>query len=258
MSMEKDTNQLTFWEHLDVLRDTVIRIVVVAVLAAVVAFLFKDELFDLVLAPKNSDFVTYRLIQRVCMAIGVEGPDDFSVQLINTGLAEQFVIHMKTAMCMGVLCASPYIIYKLFRFVLPALYDNERKYALTLVGSGYVMFMVGVAVSYFLIFPFTFRFLGTYQVSGDVANMVTLQSYMSTMIMMCITLGIVFEMPIIVWIMSKMGLVSASFLRNYRRHAIVAILVVAAVITPTSDVFTLLLVSLPMYLLFEFSILIIK
>lgn len=258
MSMDKDTNQLTFWEHLDVLRATLIRIIVVAVAAAVVAFLFKDELFDLVLAPKSSDFVTYRLIGRVCMSLGVEGPENFSVQLINTGLAEQFVIHMKTAMCMGVLCASPYIIYQLFRFVLPALYDNERRYALSLVGSGYVMFMTGVAVSYFLIFPLTFRFLGTYQVSGDVANMVTLQSYMSTMIMMCLTLGIVFEMPVMVWIMSKMGLVSAAFLRNYRRHAIVAILVVAAVITPTSDVFTLLLVSLPMYLLFEFSILIIK
>ena len=127
------------------------------------------------------------------------------------------------------------------------------------LSSGYVMFMIGVAVSYLLIFPLIFRFLGTYQVSVDVvANMVTLQSYMSTLMMMSLTMGLVFELPVVIWLLSRMGIVSSGFLRKYRRHAVVIILVIAAVITPTSDIFTLLLVSLPMYMLYEISILISK
>lgn len=126
------------------------------------------------------------------------------------------------------------------------------------ISSGYVMFMIGVAVSYLLIFPLTFRFLGTYQVSVDVANMVTLQSYMSTLMMMSLTMGLVFELPVVIWLLSRMGIVSSGFLRKYRRHAVVIILVIAAVITPTSDIFTLLLVSLPMYMIYEISILISK
>lgn len=161
---------------------------------------------------------------------------------------------MKAALC----CASPYILYQLFRFVLPALYADERKYVVRMVGGGYLMFMLGVSVSYFLIFPLTFRFLGTYQVSGDVMNMITLQSYISTMMLMCLAMGIVFEIPILSWLFAKLGLLSADFMRKYRKHAVVVILVIAAIITPTSDVFTLSLVALPMWLLYEVSILIVK
>ena len=161
---------------------------------------------------------------------------------------------MKTALCAGVLCASPYIIYQLFRFVSPALYTNERKYVMRVVGGGYVMFVVGILVSYFLIFPLTFRFLGMYQVSEDVANLITLDSYISTLVLMCLSMGIVFEIPILSWLFAKLGLLSADFMRRYRKHAIVIILVVAAIITPTSDVFTLSLVALPMWLLYEVSI----
>ena len=126
------------------------------------------------------------------------------------------------------------------------------------VGYGYIMFMVGVLISYFLIFPLTFRFLGTYQVSDQVENMISLQSYISTLLMMSLAMGIVFEIPILSWLFAKLGFISADFMRRYRRHAVVIILVVAAIITPTSDVFTLLLVSLPMWLLYEVSILIVK
>lgn len=248
--------QMSFWEHLDVLRYTLIKSIVVSIVCGIVAFLFKEELFAIVLAPKDAGFVTYRLLGRVSAIAGSADTDVFSVQLINTGLAEQFVIHVKTALCAGVLCASPYVLYQLFRFVSPALYANERKYAVSIVGCGYVMFMIGVLVSYFLIFPLTFRFLGTYQVDGDVTNMITLQSYMSTLIMMCLSLGFVFEMPVLAWLFACMGVLSDTFMRRYRRHAIVIILVIAAVITPTSDVFTLLLVALPMYLLYEVSVLI--
>lgn len=253
---EMSNGQMSFWEHLDVLRYTLIKSVVVSIACGIAAFLFKEELFAIVLAPKDAGFVTYRLLGRVSAIAGSADADVFSVQLINTGLAEQFVIHVKTALCAGVLCASPYVLYQLFRFVSPALYANERKYAVSIVGCGYVMFMIGVLVSYFLIFPLTFRFLGTYQVDGDVTNMITLQSYMSTLIMMCLSLGIVFEMPVLAWLFACMGVLSDTFMRRYRRHAIVIILVIAAVITPTSDVFTLLLVALPMYLLYEVSVLI--
>ena len=255
--MSKDEG-LSFWDHLDVLRTIIIRIILVTVVCGIVAFLFKEELFAVVLAPRNPDFVTYRLLVRVSGFFGGDAPDNPVIQLINTGLAEQFVIHMKTALCAGVLCASPYTLYQLFRFVSPALYANERRFALPIVVGGYVMFMLGVLISYYLIFPLTFRFLGTYQVSEDVVNMISLQSYMSTLTLMSISMGIVFEMPVVAWLMARMGLLTASFMNRYRRHAIVVILIVAAIITPTSDIFTLLMVSLPMWLLYEVSVCIVR
>ena len=201
--MSKDEG-LSFWDHLDVLRTIIIRIILVTVVCGIVAFLFKEELFAVVLAPRNPDFVTYRLLVRVSGFFGGDAPDNPVIQLINTGLAEQFVIHMKTALCAGVLCASPYTLYQLFRFVSPALYANERRFALPIVVGGYVMFMLGVLISYYLIFPLTFRFLGTYQVSEDVVNMISLQSYMSTLVLMSLSMGIVFEIPIVSCLMASM------------------------------------------------------
>ena len=148
--MSKDEG-LSFWDHLDVLRTIIIRIILVTVVCGIVAFLFKEELFAVVLAPRNPDFVTYRLLVRVSGFFGGDAPDNPVIQLINTGLAEQFVIHMKTALCAGVLCASPYTLYQLFRFVSPALYANERRFAVPIVLNGYVMFMLGVLLSYYLI-----------------------------------------------------------------------------------------------------------
>ena len=239
---------MTFWDHLDELRSVIIRILIITVLAGAAAFCLKDELFAVVLAPRTSDFITFKLM----------GVEPFSIHLMNTGLTEQFMIHLKTAMYAGVLVASPYIIYLLFRFVSPALYDNERKYAIALVGSGYAMFMLGTLLNYFLIFPLTVKFLGTYQVSPDVANMLTLQSYMDTLLMMSLVMGIVFELPVVSWLLGKMGLVNASMMRTWRKHAIVAILIVSAIITPTTDAFTLFIVALPIWLLYEVSILIVK
>ena len=170
--MAAETHTQSFWEHLDVLRAAIFRIVAVAVVFGIAAFFFKEELFAVVLAPKDDGFVTYRLLDRMAAWAG-SAVEPFSVRLINTGLAQQFIIHMKTALCAGVLCASPYILYQLFRFVSPALYDNERRYVMRMVGGGYAMFGLGVLISYFLIFPLTFRFLGTYQVSGEVDNLIS-------------------------------------------------------------------------------------
>ena len=258
MEQASESEKQSFWDHLDILRASLVKIAAVTAVFEVVAFFFKEALFSVILAPKDADFITYRWLYFFSGWVTDEQAQDFYVKLINTGLAQQFMIHMKVAMCTGVLCASPYILYQLFRFVFPALYANERKYVVRVVGYGYIMFMVGVLISYFLIFPLTFRFLGTYQVSDQVENMISLQSYISTLLMMSLAMGIVFEIPILSWLFAKLGFISADFMRRYRRHAVVIILVVAAIITPTSDVFTLLLVSLPMWLLYEVSILIVK
>ncbi len=248
---------MTFWDHLDELRGSIVRILVVTVVAAVVAFLFKDELFGVVLAPKGADFISYRILSRLTTLMGGD-MEGFSVQLINTGLAQQFVTHMKVAFCAGILCASPYVVYKIFEFVSPALYEKERRYAYPVVLSGYVLFLLGVLVSYFVIFPLTFRFLGTYQVSSDVENMISLESYISTLLMLCLMMGVMFEIPVVSWLLAKFGIIDASWMVSRRRHAFVVVLILSAIITPTSDVFTLLVVALPIVLLYEVSIFVVK
>ena len=244
----KNNEAATFWQHLDILRWVILRSLGVAVVFAVVAFCLKDWLFAMVLAPRTSDFITFRWL----------GVEPFSIHLMNTGLTEQFMTHMRVAMYAGLLCAAPYIIYELFRFVSPGLYQNERRAGLWIVSSGYVMFMLGTLLNYFLIFPLTVRFLGTYQVSPEVENMLTLQSYTDTLISMCLVMGVIFELPVVCAILGKLGFLTSRLMTRYRRHAIVAILIVAAIITPTTDVFTLLIVSLPIWLLYELSILVVN
>ena len=238
---------MTFWDHLDELRNTLLRIAVAVLLVSIAVFMMKEKLFEVVLAPGRGDFVTYRLVRA----------QPFALHLMNTGLTEQFMVHVRTALCVGVLMASPYALYALFRFVAPGLYESERYYAVRIVTAAYVMFIVGVMINYLVVFPFTVRFLGTYQVSASVENMLTLQSYVDTLLGMSLVMGIVAELPVVCAIMGRMGLMNGSMMREYRRHALVAILIVAAVITPTTDVFTLLVVSVPIYVLYEISIIIV-
>lgn len=221
-------------------------------MGAIVAFAMKTEVFSIVLAPTKSDFITYRWFSQFGEIA------DFNLNLINTQLTSQFSIHMQVSIIIGIICVSPYILYSIFAFVSPALYENERKYARLLVVAGYIMFMIGVALCYFLIFPLTIRFLGNYQVSEEVSNIITLSSYIDTLTMLTLMLGIVFELPILCMLLGKMGILTAEFMKEYRRHAIVIILIVAAIITPTTDVMTLMLVTLPIYLLYEVSIFAVK
>ena len=227
--------QMTFWDHLDVLRGSIIRVLVAAIVMGVGVFFLKDWLFDIVLWPRQSDFPTYRLL----------GAEPFELNLVNTQLTEQFMIHMKVALIVGLLVASPYIIYVLFRFISPALYDDERRASYRLVGAAYGMFIVGIVINYFLIFPLTVRFLGTYSVSEDVVTMLTLSSYVDTLLLMSLVFGIVFEIPVIAWLLARFGMLKHTWMTQYRRHAIVAILILAAIITPTADIMTLVIVSLP-------------
>lgn len=260
MKADSGNTQLTFWDHLDELRGVLVRCIILLVLLTLVAFCFREELFGIVLAPKNPDFCIYGLFCRIAEWIQLPSlcPDTFYVRLINTELAGQFLTHMSVAFYAGLLLASPYILYQLFRFVSPALYEDERKYSLRVVVWGYVLFMLGVLLNYFLIFPLTFRFLALYQVSAEVENTIVLTSYIDMLMMLSLMMGIVFEIPILCWLFAQLGLLTASFMCTYRKHAIVVVLVIAAVITPTSDVFTLLMVAFPMVLLYEASILVVR
>ena len=241
-------DNLTFWEHVDVLRGCLVRIIVVTVVCGLAAFNFKETLFSIVLAPSRYSFVSYRLLHA----------SPFHINLVNIGLTEQFMIHVKTAFSFGFLVASPYVLYALYRFIAPALYRRERHYAVRVVLGGYVMFVLGLLVNYFIIFPLTVRFLGTYQVSLSVHNMLSLQSYIDTLLMMSLMFGILFEIPVISWLLALFGLLKAEWMQRYWRQALVAIVIVAAVITPTGDAFTLAIVSLPIWLLYEASILIVR
>lgn len=244
---------MDFWGHLEELRGCLIKALVAVLLSAVAAFCCKDWLFSIVMAPGKSDFVTYRLFARLA---GLS--DDFHVDLFNPELAQQFLVHMRVSLWVGLLVVSPYLLYLLFYFVSPGLYAHERRNALRAVAAGYVMFLLGVALNYFVIFPLTFRFLGTYQVSADIPNQIALTSYIDILLMLCFLMGVMFELPVLCWLLAKLGLLQPGFMRKYRKHVVIAILIIAAVITPTGDAITLSLVALPIYLLYEVGIIVVK
>lgn len=246
---------LTFGGHLEVLRRMLFRIIGVTGALAVVVFCFKDTTWRLLLAPSEWDFVTYRWIERCIHALGFSDFrfEEYHVDLIATDLSSQFMTHITTAVCLGLLGASPYILYELFRFVSPALYAGERRHALRALTVIYALFLFGVFMSYYVLFPVSFRFLGTYSVSSRVHSMITLDSYVSTFTTLTLAMGLVFQLPVIAFVLGRMGMVTPSLLSRYRRHAFLLIMVVSAVITPP-DLMTLVLVALPLYLLYELSI----
>ena len=256
--MKTDPNSLTFGGHLEVLRRMLIRIIVVVITIAIVFFCFKDWTFRMLMAPSQWNFVTYRYIEKFLHWLGSSFTfNEYHVNLIATELSSQFMTHVTAAMYLGLLTASPYILWELFRFVTPALYEKERKYSVRVAVIVYVLFVVGVLMSYFILFPISFRFLGTYSVSDVVESNITLHSYISTFTTLTLIMGLVFQLPVIAYFLGKLGVVTASFLRKYRKHALVAIMVLAAIITPP-DLMTLILVTIPLYLLYEVSIWVVK
>ena len=259
---EANEKEMTFWDHLDELRKVFFRIAIAVILLACIAFLNKELLFDIVLAPQQSDFILYRFFNRLAADFSMPSlqVEDFHVELINIQLTSQFMIHMSTAFYAGLLLASPYIIYLLFGFISPALHEADSNICyqlatcLKIMIPGFFLFITGILLNYFVIFPLSFRFLATYQVSELVVNKISISSYISSFTMLSLLLGAAFEIPIIAYFLSKLGLITAPMLKQYRKYALVGILVIAAIITPTSDVFTLLLVSIPLYFLYELSI----
>ncbi len=258
-SSNNNDSMLTFGGHLKVLRQMLFRILGLTGVLAVIVFCFKDTTWNILLAPSEWDFCTYKWIETFVQSIGF--PDfsfeEFHVDLIATDLSSQFMTHITTAFYLGLLGASPYILFELFRFISPALYDNEKKYFSKVIGVIYLLFILGVLMCYYILFPISFRFLGTYSVSERVHSSITLDSYVETFTTLTLVMGLVFQLPVIAFAIAKMGFISSQILSAYRKHAFLIIMIVAAIITPP-DIMTLVLVTIPLYLLFELSIRVVR
>lgn len=255
MTKNNDGGLLTFGGHLDVLRRMLFRILAVVLTLGVAVFCCKDMVFKLLLAPTNSGFVTFRWINKVCRATGMdEGIADFHVKLISTELTGQFMAHLTTSCMLALLLASPYLVFELFGFVAPALYYRERKVAVNVLLAAYLLFFAGLILSYFVAFPLSFYFLGTYSISPEIESQINISSYVESFTMLSLGMGLVFQIPVVVLLLTRLGIVNAKTLRCYRRHAVLVIVTLAAIITPSVDILSLTLVSLPLCLLYEVGV----
>jgi len=254
---EKAKGEMTFLEHLEELRWHIIRSAIAIVMFSILAFIFKNLVFDtILLGPSKSDFWTNRMLCLMGQQLNITGLciNLKPLQLQNTAVAGQFIAHIKISLVVGLVLGFPYMFFEFWRFIKPALYQNERKHASGAVFYIAFLFFLGVAFGYFLITPFSVNFLYNYQVSSLVKNIPTLASYNSLITSIVLASGILFELPVLVYFLSKVGLVTPAFLKRYRKHAVVVILLVAGIITPTPDMFTQLLVGIPMLLLYEIGI----
>lgn len=258
MTSEDNQKLMTFGGHLEVLRRMLFRIIAIAGSFAIIIFCCKETVWSILLAPSNYNFTTYTIIEKIISSCGFDFHfEEFHVDLIATDLSSQFMSHITTSIYLGLLGASPYILYELFRFISPALYKNEKKHLTSVVTIIYLLFIAGVLMSYYILFPISFRFLGTYSVSNNIHSTITLDSYIETFTTLTFVMGIVFQLPIIIFLLAKMGFVSSTLLAKYRKHALIVIMLVAAIITPP-DLMTLVLVTIPLYLLYEVSVRIAK
>ena len=250
--------EMSFWEHLDALRGVMFRAIALLFAAGVILFIFMPDIFDsVILGPCRGDFITYRLFDKLAALFpqlhGDTPATDFSISLINIQLASQFFIHMSASWGLGLVFCCRVLIYFLWVFVTPGLYANARRGARRAFLFGNTMFFLGVGVGYFLVFPLTVRFLADYQLSELIPNQISIDSYMDTFITIVLMMGLLFELPLLAWLLGRMGLLTRQFFSRYRRHAIVALLILAAIITHTGDPVTLFVVFIPVYMLWEFS-----
>lgn len=250
----KDANELTFFEHIEELRWHLIRALASVVIVSIIVFASKDFVFQhIILGPTNPDFPTYQFFCKM-------SPDfcfyPQNLQIITRDIQEQFISHIKVSLWLGFIFAFPYVFYEFWKFIKPGLYKNEIKAARGMVFVCSLLFLFGVAFGYFLIAPVAITFLSAYSVSPEVANTTTLAALVNSLTMFTLPTGLIFEMPVIMYFLAKIGLVSSEFLATYRKHAVVIIVILSAVITPSADVFTMLLVAIPLYALYEVSIIV--
>ncbi|MBE0642320.1 MAG: twin-arginine translocase subunit TatC [Bacteroidales bacterium] len=248
--------EMSFWDHLDELRGHLFRSVIAVFVLAVVAFLNRNILFDeIILAPREPDFWTNRMLCNLSELLHVPALclPELNMEIININMSGQFLTHMYISLAAGFVLAVPYVIWELFRFVEPAMYDTERRNARGGVVVVSLLFLIGVVFSYFLIVPLTISFLGGYQVSGQVANQITLSSYISTVVSVSFAVGLVFELPVLIYFLARLGVVTAAWMRKNRRIMMVVVLVLSAIITPP-DVFSQVMVAIPLLALYELSI----
>jgi sec-independent protein translocase protein TatC len=253
-----DPNQLSFWGHIDALRGHLFRMVIAILITGTALFCYPEFLFDtVVFGPIHSDFYTYRVFCKLSHLLDLGDQlcfGHYTFKLQSLGLADQFTNHMWIAFIGGVIISSPYILWELFRFIKPALTDKEKNASVAFIFISTILFLFGVCFSYFVIVPLSVNFLGDYKVSSVIENNFTMDSYISFISTLTFAAGIVFELPILVYFLTKFGLLTPDFMRKYRKHALVIILIVAGVITPSPDVTSQVLVAFPLYLLYEISI----
>ena len=255
---EAQEGAMSFWDHLEVLRWALFRSACVLMVIMVGTFIAMPYIFDrFILAPTNNDFFTYRWLNAIGRGIVKLSPD-FDVQIININVASQFMTHISTSISLAAVIAFPYFIWEIWRFIEPALFEDEIKHLRPAFLGGTLMFYIGCAIGYTLVFPFTFRFLVEYNLSPNITNQINLQSYIDNFTMLILVMGIVFEMPLLAWLLSLFGILKKSFLREYKKHAVVVLLISAAIITPSGDPFTLMLVFVPLYVLYELSIIVVR
>lgn len=254
---QKETEkEMSFWEHLEELRWHLFRAVLVLFLLAIAAFIFREFIFDeVILAPKNSDFFTYKILCRLGELISVDSLclGDIDLQIINITMAGQFTTHLYISFITALVVAFPYVIWEIWSFVRPALLPKEKKYSRGAVFFSTLLFILGMLFSYYLIVPLTVNFFSTYQVSESVVNNITLSSYIGTVVSVTLATGLVFELPIFVFFLTKVGILTPSFMKRNRKYVLIILLTIAAIITPP-DIASQILVTIPLMLLYEFSI----
>ena len=254
---EKEAGTMSFLDHLEVLRWHLFRILIALVICSGAAFLFRSIVFDvIVLAPVFDSFITYQLFCKLSHFLNFGDKlcfDSITFHLINITMAGQFTMHIIVSFVSGIILAFPYILYEVWRFIKPALKKSEHNYARGIVFWGSLLFLIGVSFGYYLITPLSVQFLGGYRVSELVQNQISLRSYISTVTTITLSCGLVFQLPIVVYFLSKIGLVTPKLMKTYRRHAIIAVLLLAAIITPP-DITSQVLVAMPLLVLYEISI----
>lgn len=248
---------MTFWEHLDELRGTLWRSIIALIVTSLIAFVFKGVLFDhIILAPKSKSFITYRVFctlgEWLSMPSLCIDPSEF--QLININLAGQFTSHMNISIVAGLIMALPFILWQLWRFIKPALTASEIRSARGAVTVTSTLFIIGVLFSYFIVSPLMLNFLGGYEVSASVANQISLTSYVSSITLMTLLMGLLFELPVLILFLSRIGIITPHILKKYRKHTVIVILIAAGIITPSPDIFSQMVVAIPLYVLFEISV----
>ena len=259
MDSDRQPEHASFWDHLDELRAVIIRVAVVVLVAGIASFAAMPWIFDhVILAPCSSDFPLYRLFNHISGLVGDSfgeiGTDPgFKVDIVSIELSSQFFTHMSASCWIALIAGFPLILYLLWGFVAPGLYEHEKRGAVKAFVCGILMFYLGCAMGYFLVFPLALRFLATYSLSAAIHPVVSLDSYMENFFTILLLMGLVAELPLVAWMLGKAGILTRSFFKKYRRHAIVALLILAALITPTGDPFTLFIVFIPIYALWEGS-----
>ncbi len=257
---KKEVNEMSFLDHLEELRWHLIRSVVAILIAATVAFLMKSFIFDtLIFGPSKTDFLTYDILCKASQLLGFDSfcSTDFDFEIQSRTMAGQFSAHIWTAITFGFIIAFPYVIYQLWKFISPGLHSNERKHSRGFIIISSLLFFIGVLFGYYIICPLSINFLGTYSVAEKVHNDFDLNSYIGLIRASVLASGLIFELPIIIYFLTKIGLVTPEILRKYRKFALVGVLILSAIITPP-DIASQVIVAIPIIILYQVSIYISK